>query len=103
MRTRFIALLLATAWLAGVGCSSAPPQQEAAAPVASSDQRPCANSAYDPLHMVSSRPAVVGDPESESVLNQSADPRLAWVNRQMYLSLHSLDVELRREQRVVEC
>lgn len=53
--------------------------------------------------MVSSKPDATRDPDIEPLLNQSADPRLSWVNRQMYLSLRSLDVELRREQRVAEC
>jgi len=70
--------------------------------VASHD-RACANPAYDPLHMVSSKKDTTRDPDIESLLNQTADPRLAWVNRQMYLSLRSLDMELRREQRVAEC
>jgi hypothetical protein len=99
MRAPFITSLLATAWFAGAGCNSAPQQDP---PVASHD-RACANAAYDPLHMVSSKPDTTRDPDIESLLNQSADPRLAWVNRQMYLSLRSLDMELRREQRVAEC
>ena len=53
--------------------------------------------------MVSSKTDAARDSDIESFLNQSADPRLAWVNRQMYLSLRSLDNELRREQRVAEC
>jgi hypothetical protein len=57
--------------------------------------------------MVSSRPDAARasqDPQLESILNQqSADPRLARVNRQMYQSLHALDVELRREQRIAAC
>ena len=99
MRAPFITSLLATAWFAGAGCTSAPQQDP---PVASHD-RACANAAHDPLHMVSSKTETTRDPEIESLLNQSADPRLAWVNRQMYLSLRSLDDELRREQRVAEC
>jgi hypothetical protein len=99
MRAPFITSLLATACFAGAGCTSAPQQDP---PVASHD-RACANPAYDPLHMVSSKKDTTRDPDIESLLNQSADPRLAWVNRQMYLSLRSLDVELRREQRVAEC
>jgi hypothetical protein len=99
MRAPFITSLLATAWFAAAGCSSAPQQDP---PVASQD-RACANTAYDPLHMVSSQTDTTRDPEIESLLNQSADPRLAWVNRQMYLSLRSLDMELRRERRVAEC
>ena len=99
MRAPFITSLLATAWFAGAGCNSAPQQDP---PVASHD-RACANAAYDPLHMVSSKPDTTRDPDIESLLNQSADPRLAWVNRQMYLSLRSLDMELHREQRIAEC
>jgi hypothetical protein len=68
-----------------------------------SHARDCANATYDPLHMASSQPAAMRDSDTESLLNQSADPRLAWVNRQMYLSLRSLDIELGREQRVAEC
>ena len=67
----------------------------------------CANGAPNPLHMVSSRPDAARasqDPQIESILNQqSADPRLAGVNRQMYQSLHALDVELQREQRISAC
>jgi hypothetical protein len=99
MRAPFITSLLATAWFAGAGCNSAPQQDP---PVASQD-RGCANAAYDPLHMVSFKADTTRDPDIESLLNQSADPRLAWVNRQMYLSLRSLDMELHREQRVAEC
>jgi hypothetical protein len=99
MRAQLITSLLATAWFAGGGCNSAPQQDP---PVASQD-RACANAAYDPLHMVSSKADTTRDPDIESLLNQSADPRLAWVNRQMYLSLRSLDIELHREQRVAEC
>jgi hypothetical protein len=99
MRAPFITSFLATACFVGAGCTSAPQQDP---PVASHD-RACANPAYDPLHMVSSKTATMRDPDIEALLNQSADPRLAWVNRQMYLSLRSLDMELRREQRVAEC
>jgi hypothetical protein len=56
--------------------------------------------------MASTRPNAepAHDPQIESILNQRpADPRLAWVNRQMYQALHALDVELRREQRVAAC
>ena len=92
---------VATAWLAGAGCASAPKE----APVASKE-RACANDASDPLHMASSRPDVGRDrdPQIEAILNQQpADPRLAWVNRQMYQTLHALDAELRREQRIAAC
>jgi hypothetical protein len=107
MRAPLSPLLLATAWvsaawLAGAGCASAPKEE---APVASKE-RACSNDTSDPLHMASSRPDAKPDrdPQIESILNQQpADPRLAWVNRQMYLALHALDVELRREQRVAAC
>lgn len=100
MRASLSSLLLAAAWLAGAGCASAPKEER---PVASND-RACANAGTDPLHMVSSGPEPGRDPQIESILTQqTADPRLAWVNRQMYLSLHALDVELRREQRIAEC
>ena len=99
MRVPFIPLLISVAWLAGAGCASAPQQD----PPITSNDRDCANGAYDPLHMVSSRTDTTHDPEIESLLNQTADPRLARVNRQMYQSLRALDVELRREQRVAAC
>ena len=104
MRAPLSSLLLATAWLsaawlAGAGCAAAPKEESQAA----EKERACTNDASDPLHMASSRPYAGGDPQIESILNQPADPRLAWVNRQMYLSLHALDVELRREQRVAAC
>jgi hypothetical protein len=99
MRAPFITSLLAAAWFAGAGCASAPQQD----PPAAAHDRACANAAYDPLHMVSSKADTTHDPDVESLLNQSADPRLAWVNRQMYLSLRSLNMELRRERRVAEC
>lgn len=99
MRAPFITSLLATAGFVGAGCTSAPQQD----PPVASHERACANAAFDPLHMVASKPETTRDPDIESLLNQSADPRLAWVNRQMYLSLRSLDTELHREQRVAEC
>ena len=102
MRAPLSPLLLATAWLSAawlVGCAAAPKEET---PVAAKE-RACANDASDPLHMVSSRADAARDPQIESILNQSADPRLAWINRQMYQSLHALDVELRREQRVAAC
>jgi hypothetical protein len=103
MRAPLSPLLLATtwlsaAWLAGAGCAAAPKEESQAA-----EERACTNDASDPLHMASSRPSAGSDPQIESILNQPADPRLAWINRQMYQSLHALDVELRREQRVAAC
>lgn len=44
------------------------------------------------------------DPELESLLTQQTDDRrLQQINRRMYQSLHSLDAELRREQRIAAC
>src|ERR1700722_3782003 len=102
MRAPLSPLLLATAWLSAAwlaGCAAAPKEESQVA----AKERACANDASDPLHMVSSRPDTGRDPQIESILNQPADPRLAWINRQMYQSLHALDVELRREQRVAAC
>jgi hypothetical protein len=104
MRAPLSPLLLAAAWVsaawfAGGGCAGAPKEESQAA----AKERACTNDASDPLHMASSRPYAASDPQIESILNQPADPRLAWVNRQMYQSLHALDVELRREQRVAAC
>src|SRR3984885_1793065 len=102
MRAPLSPLLLATAWLSAAwlaGCAAAPKEESQVA----AKERACANDASDPLHMASSRPDTGRDPQIESILNQPADPRLAWINRQMYQSLHALDVELRREQRVAAC
>jgi hypothetical protein len=104
MRAPLSPLLLASAWvsaawLAGAGCAAAPKEESQA----TAKERACTNDASDPLHMASSRPYAGSDPQIESILNQPADPRLAWVNRQMYQSLHALDVELRREQRAAAC
>jgi hypothetical protein len=99
MRASLSSLLLTAAWLAGAGCASAPKEEQ---PVASTD-RACAAAGSDPLHIVSSRSDAGRDPQIESILTQTADPRLAWVNRQMYQSLHALDVELLKEQRIAAC
>ena len=102
MRAPLSPLLLATAWVSAAwlaGCAAAPKEESQVA----AKERACANDASDPLHMASSRPDTGRDPQIESILNQPADSRLASVNRQMYQSLHALDVELRREQRVAAC
>ena len=102
MRAPLSPLLLATAWVSAAwlaGCAAAPKEE----PQVAAKERACANDASDPLHMASSRPDTGRDPQIESILNQPADSRLASVNRQMYQSLHALDVELRREQRVAAC
>ena len=101
MRAPLISLLISAAGLAAAGCASSPPQQEA--PVASID-RGCPGAATDPLHLTTNKPvAERADPEIESILMQRGDPRLMWVNRGMYQTLHALDVELRREQRIAAC
>jgi hypothetical protein len=101
MRAPLISLLICAAGLAAGGCASGPPQNDA--PVTSADHG-CSGDASDPLHLTSNKTAAErGDPEIESILTQRAEPRLIWVNRQMYQSLHALDVELRREQRVAAC
>jgi hypothetical protein len=84
-------------------------------PQADARDRDCAN-ASNPLHLVSTSSApnpdtepaagepAAGVPEVESVLSQQTDDlRLTQINKRMYLSLHSLDVELRREQRLAAC
>ena len=102
MRVPLISLLICTAGLAAGGCASSPPQQEEP-PVTFTD-RACSGAASDPLHLTTNKTvADRGDPEIDSILTQRGDPRLAWVNREMYQTLHALDVELRREQRVAAC
>ena len=101
MRAPLSPSLLAAACLAAAGCASVPKE---VSPVAANNEPACENDAADPLHMVSSRPDTERDWQIEAIMSQQpADPRLVLVNRQMYLSLHALDVELRREQRIAEC
>jgi hypothetical protein len=99
MRAPLISLLIAAAGLAAGGCASSPPQED---PHVASTAPAC--SATDPLHLTSNRTAAErGDVEIAAILMQRAGPRLTWVNRQMYQSLHALDVELRREQQIAAC
>ena len=99
MRAPLISLLISAAGLAAAGCASSPPQEDP--PVTFTDHS-CSGS--DPLHLTTNKTvAERGDPEIESILKQHGDPRLVWVNREMYQSLHALDIELRREQRVAAC
>ncbi len=98
-------LLAVLLCLIGAGCASRPAQEEAPAATAARDGV-CPNAASDTLHWVSRDPKrdANADPEVESLLTQpSADPRLAQINRRMYLTLHSLDVELRKEQQLEGC
>jgi hypothetical protein len=100
MRAPLRPFLLAAACLAAAGCASAPKD---VLPVAA-DEPACEHDPADQLHMASSRPDTERDWPIEAIMSQQpADPRLVLVNRQMYLSLHALDVELRREQRIAEC
>jgi hypothetical protein len=100
MRAPLRPVLLAAACLAAAGCASAPKD---VLPVAA-EEPACEHDPADQLHMASSRPDTERDWQIEAIMSQQpADPRLVLVNRQMYLSLHALDVELRREQRIAEC
>jgi hypothetical protein len=66
----------------------------------------CANAASNLPHLISASAAAKldVDTEVESLLTQpTADPRLAPINRRMYLSLRTLDVELRKEQQLAAC
>ena len=100
MRAPLRPFLLAAACLAAAGCASAPKD---VLPVAA-DEPACEHDPADQLHMASSRPDTERDWQIEAIMSQQpADPRLVLVNRQMYLSLHVLDVELRREQWIAEC
>lgn len=102
MRARLSSLLLATACLAGVGCASKPAEE----PSTASLDRACENPSGNSLHLTSgsSSEATARDAEIDSIVTQTtSDPRLERINRRMYLSLRSLDVELRREQRLAAC
>ena len=101
MRAPLISLLISAAGLVAGGCASSPPQND---PHVTSNDHGCSGDASDPLHLTSNKTAAErGDPEIDSILTQRSEPRLVWVNREMYQSLHALDVELRREQRVAAC
>src|ERR1700761_4618989 len=101
MRAPLISLLIAAAGLAAAGCASSPSQED---PHVASTTSECSDAATDPLHLTSNKtPAERGDVEIAAILMQRGEPRLMWVNREMYQSLHALDVELRREQRIAAC
>jgi len=94
MRARPTSLLLATAWVAGIGCASKP--AEAPSADAALDHA-CATSFTAPQ-------AEDHDTDIDSILTQpTSDPRLAQINRRMYQSLRTLDAELRRERRLAAC
>lgn len=99
MRARSSLLLLIAAGLVAAGCVSKPAEEPQVA-----TERPCGNSASGVLHMTSAAAVQQQDAEIESLLTQQTDDRrLQQINRRMYQSLHSLDAELRREQRLVAC
>lgn len=94
MCARLTSLLLATVCVAGVGCASKPAEEPSAAVAV--DQA-CVTSPAAPQ-------ANDHDTAIDSILTQpTSDPRLAQINRRMYLSLRTLDAELRREQRLAAC
>jgi hypothetical protein len=83
------------------GCASQPKEDEAAR---TANKPACSDDASNPLHLTTLRKKEVPrDPELESLLNQSGDPRLLQINREMYQTLRSLDAELRRRQQLAAC
>jgi hypothetical protein len=94
MCVRLTSLLLATAWVAGVGCASKS-AEEPSAPAAT--DHGCATSAT-----VSH--ANDHDTDIDSILTQpTSDRRLAQINRSLYQSLRTLEAELRRERELAAC
>jgi len=102
MRAPWTSVLLVTAavGLAVAGCASQPKEDEAARTV---NKPACADDAANPLHLTTLRKEVPRDPELETLLNQSSDPRLLQINREMYQTLRTLDAELRRRQQMAAC
>ena len=102
MRAPWTSVLLVTAavGLAVAGCASQPKEDEAARTV---NKPACADDAANPLHLTTLRKEVPRDPELETLLNQSSDPRLLQINREMYQTLRTLDAELRRRQQMATC
>ena len=98
MRARSSLLVLVAAGLVVAGCVSKHPE-DPQVPA----ERTCGNTAAERLHMTSSADKQQ-DPEIESLLTQqTGDLQLQQINRRMYQSMHSLDVELRRQQRIAAC
>jgi len=103
MCARLTSLLLATAWVAGVGCASKPAEEPS---TAATIDRSCGSASANPLHLTSASGSQPNDhdPEIDSILAQpTSDRRLAQINRSLYQSLRTLDAELRREERVAAC
>ncbi len=100
MRARLtLGLLAATAWVVA-GCVAIRPKESPGDPQKAAEEE-CLNGQPNRINLVSSSPKP--DPELESLLGQSREPRLASVNRSVYLTLRTLDAELRREERLAEC
>ena len=94
-------LVIAAVGLAMAGCASQPKEDEASR---AANKPACTDDASNPLHLTTLRKKEVPrDPELESLLNQSGDPRLLQINREMYQTLRSLDAELRRRQQLAAC
>jgi hypothetical protein len=93
-------LIAAAVGLAVAGCASQPKEDEASR---TANKPACTDDAANPLHLTTLRKEVPRDPELESLLNQSNDPRLARINREMYQTLRTLDAELHRRQQVAAC
>ena len=89
------ASLLATA------CAAVRPKETPPEPTGQS----CLEPASNPLHLVTQRGTTTPqpDPELESLLGQSSEPRLAALNRRLYLALRELDAEIRRRQALAAC
>src|ERR1700722_2336950 len=96
-----VLLVIAAVGLAMAGCASQPKEDEASR---AANKPACTDDASNPLHLTTLRKKEVPrDPELESLLNQSGDPRLLQINREMYQALRTLDAELRRRQQLAEC
>lgn len=103
MRAPGISCLLAAAvvGLALAGCASQPKEAQPEQAIA---KRTCAEEAANPLHLTTLRQEPPHDPEVDALLTQkTSDPRLLYINHQMYQTLHALDVELRRQQEIAAC
>lgn len=95
-----VLLAIAAAGLAVAGCASQPKEDETSRTV---NKPACTDDAANPLHLTTLRKEIPRDPELESLLNQSNDPRLLRINREMYQTLRTLDAELRRQQQMAAC
>ena len=79
-------MVTAAVGLAVAGCASQPKEDEASRTV---NKPACADDAANPLHLTTLRKEVPRDPELETLLNQSSDPRLLQINREIWAELLS--------------